>query len=179
MAIDLGPDGLTLGSTTINDWDDVGITEYDQWRITTGIEYTGSGSTDITTNWERNDNNFDYIGTGMSESSGVFTFPSTGKWLMLIHASFYSATDLYYVGIRTYVSGDSGSSYSKRSEVYTQNVTGGATKYTHANIFVGLDVTNSSTFRVKFNIDRYSTVNLDGNTNEQRSGITFIRLGGT
>ena len=24
MAIDLGPDGLTLGSTTINDWDDVG-----------------------------------------------------------------------------------------------------------------------------------------------------------
>ena len=24
MAVDLGPDGLTLGSTTINDWDDVG-----------------------------------------------------------------------------------------------------------------------------------------------------------
>lgn len=23
MAIDLGPDGLTLGSTTVNDWDDV------------------------------------------------------------------------------------------------------------------------------------------------------------
>ena len=51
-----------------------GITEADQWRITD--DFTPSGY--VTANWERNDTNFDKIGTGMTESSGVFTFPSTG-----------------------------------------------------------------------------------------------------
>jgi hypothetical protein len=37
----------------------------------------------ITTNWEKGDNtnDFDYIGSGMTESSGIFTFPSTGIYL--------------------------------------------------------------------------------------------------
>jgi hypothetical protein len=36
---------------------------------------------------ERNDTaGFNYIGTGMTESGGVFTFPSTGTWMIMIQA---------------------------------------------------------------------------------------------
>ena len=51
-----------------------GVTEADQWRVTSDFSPAGF----VTANWERNDTNFDKIGTGMSESSGVFTFASTG-----------------------------------------------------------------------------------------------------
>src|SRR6056300_1436183 len=46
-----------------------GITEADQWRLT--ANKTASGN--VTANLERNDTTgFNYIGTGMTESSGVF-----------------------------------------------------------------------------------------------------------
>ena len=62
-----------------------GITEADQWRLTANSN-TGSNS-DITSNWERNDGTgATYIGTGLTESSGIFSFPSTGKYL--INAQF-------------------------------------------------------------------------------------------
>jgi len=58
-----------------------GITEYDTWRLSSGF----AGDADpIASNWERNDSSGSAcpLGTGMSESSGIFTFPSTGKWLI-------------------------------------------------------------------------------------------------
>ena len=54
-----------------------GITEADEWRITS--DYTGT-SAFLTANWSRVSGNFDKIGTGMSQSSGLFAFPSTGIW---------------------------------------------------------------------------------------------------
>jgi hypothetical protein len=41
----------------------------------------------IASNLERNDTSFSYIGTGMSQSSGVFTFPSTGIYLVKYNIS--------------------------------------------------------------------------------------------
>ena len=58
-----------------------GITEADQWRLT--ADFTGNADP-ITSNLERNDTTGSgYFGTGMTESSGIFTFPSTGYWLIL------------------------------------------------------------------------------------------------
>ena len=79
-------DALTVGSTSISA---NGITEADQWRITTDLS---GDQTPISTNWERVDSyGLGYFGTGMTESSGTFTFPSTGIWLVrflsLIHIS--------------------------------------------------------------------------------------------
>ena len=56
----------------------LGITGYDEWIVTTN--FTGDADP-ITSNWSRNPaNTFEKIGTGMSQSSGIFTFPETGKW---------------------------------------------------------------------------------------------------
>ena len=48
----------------------------------------------ITANLERVDNaTFGKIGTGMTESSGVFTFPSTGIYLVTSNMQFLMMTD--------------------------------------------------------------------------------------
>ena len=56
-----------------------GITEADNWRIT--ADWTGAQDP-LSSNWERSDNApaLTKLGTGLTESSGVFTFPSTGIW---------------------------------------------------------------------------------------------------
>ena len=49
----------------------------DQWRITSAKSNSGQSVFDA--NWERNDTSSSLYGSnGMSESSGIFTFPSTG-----------------------------------------------------------------------------------------------------
>ena len=63
-----------------------GILMCDQWYLTADQSSNG----DVTSNLSR-DNftaNASPLGTGMTESSGVFTFPSTGKWVVLVQATF-------------------------------------------------------------------------------------------
>ena len=70
-----------------------GITHADMWRVT--ADFSRQTVSDINANWARYTNQsgslFGYIGSGMTESSGVFTFPATGIWkvsafmLSLIH----------------------------------------------------------------------------------------------
>jgi hypothetical protein len=71
-----------------------GITEVDIWAVT--ANYTGD-AVPISSNWARyTDDGAGYTGTGMSESSGIFTFPSTGIWKIEFHHSHY-AEDAYDV----------------------------------------------------------------------------------
>ena len=55
-----------------------GITQTDQWYV--NADFTGS--VDPITTVSRFTNGGSYIGSGMSVSSGVFTFPTTGYWLV-------------------------------------------------------------------------------------------------
>ena len=57
--------------------------------FTSNLAGSASGAY-ITANWERNDNaGFENIGTGMSESSGVFSFPETGKYMIIAKCDIY------------------------------------------------------------------------------------------
>ena len=94
-----------------------GITEADQWRITTA--YTNSGTNFITANWERVDNSiFGQLGTGMTESSGVFTFPSTGIYFVNFFTTHrqVNGTSMYN-GIQFHTTTDN-SSYSSIAAAY-------------------------------------------------------------
>jgi len=159
------------GSSLIN-----GITQADQWRITTDL--VSSSAVDITANWERNDTDFALIGTGMTESSGIFTFPSTGIYLVTINATGASnaASDYVQVSIATTIDN---STYNYRARNYQH--TAGANDFMgwYANLI--FDVTNTSNCKVKFALAQISggTINLQGNTVENRTYATFVRLGDT
>jgi len=59
-----------------------GITMVDQWRLTT--DFTGIANP-ITSNLEQNDSSGNGVplGSSMTQSSGVFTFPSTGIYMII------------------------------------------------------------------------------------------------
>ena len=155
-----------------------GITEADQWRVTTNVNANTSG--DIDANWERNDSTgATYIGTGLTESSGIFTFPSTGKYLI----NFQMALDVHggdvnaevllkvttnnssYATAAFGLTGQSGSTDGVRQTV------------TNSHIF---DVTNTTNCKFKFSTDGFSTsTRVVGDSGTQISGFHIIRLGDT
>ena len=135
-----------------------GITEADQWRLTANKTSTG----DITANLERVDTaGFGYLGTGMTESSGIFSFPSTG--IYKITANIDGAYDRVIIKTTT-----DNSTYVDASHI---------AQYYGSAEFI-FDVTSTSTHKVKFNYDTYST-GLVGDTAVNRTHFTFIRLGDT
>ena len=65
-----------------------GLSVADQWRVSSDATMAG-GSTDITSNIEQIDSSGqNTVGSDMSVSSGVFTFPETGIYLVRGVANF-------------------------------------------------------------------------------------------
>ena len=146
-----------------------GITMVDQWSISN--DNNKNNGEVIDSNWERADYFFAQIGTGMSESSGIFTFPQTGIYLIMAQVQMNGGAG--YAGAQMQVSSDSGGSYSNLCNGY-QNPDG----YSHLFIHAILDVTNASTFRIYLMAKNNSSTQYSGDT-QFRTGFTFIRLGDT
>ena len=156
-----------------------GLSEADQWRlnIDQGVQ---AGTYTIVNNWERVDSNsFEKIGTGMTQSSGVFTFPSTGYWLIDHHLrgnQVTGATRSVFFSIQ--VSTDSGSSYSSATSgaICIPDAASG-TDYMSGDTKHILKVTNASTFRVKFTgfSDAYFVI--DGHTTQTETSTIYLKLG--
>jgi hypothetical protein len=151
-----------------------GITEADQWRLTADKTNVSSAET-IDSNWERNDTVFDKIGTGMSESSGIFSFPSTGIWYVSFNAMATSAAS-DYISAKVKVTTNN-SSYTVRAESY-QN-TAAAQDWVGISTNVMVDVSDTSNVKVLFEVDSDSAINYKGSTNANYTWSNFIRLGDT
>jgi len=155
-----------------------GITEADQWRWTAG--FTGN-AIPITANWERNDTSFDKIGTGMSESSGIFTFPQTGIYLVDTFTHMYLNSNSRYNELAIQLSTDGGSNYSVIADGYT-SISRVDNQTTYASVFTKaiIDVTNASNFKVSFKVTHHTTATtVAGNSSVNNNASTFIRLGDT
>ena len=154
----------------------LGITEADQWRISAGL--TRNNGQVVGANWERNDNNFQLIGTGMTQSSGEFTFPSTGIYLIIGQAAILASSGASnYLGFAIELSTDSGSTYTQIADGYGDGF--GLNAYSHVTISPIVDVTNASTFRVRMKTVLANSALYDGNSNQHRTGFTFLKLGET
>ena len=157
------------------------ITEADQWRIHTSLTGITSG-TDLTSNFDRNDANFSKIGTGMSESSGIFTFPSTGIWMVKLQLYITSnVADNNWAGGNILISANSGSNWWTKAEGWTNldGADGSTNNYGQTNTELIFDVTDASTHRVKFSVASDTTAVFHGGTDSNISFMTFLRLGDT
>ena len=77
----------TLDSTKLSPSISAGIEMLDVWTISTTADASSSGG-DLTANWVRANSYQATIGSAMTQSSGVFTFPSTGIYEFLCNAQF-------------------------------------------------------------------------------------------
>ena len=152
------------------------ITCADQWRITANS--TGS-SGDLTSNFERNDSDsFEGIGSAMTESSGIFSFPSTGIWMIIATYTIDSNSGAtLYAGIRIYTTTDN-SSYNMRTNSYVNHP--GSSYYGTSSSTLIFNVTNTTTHKIKFHRDTSnSSAELRGHTDYNYNSFTFLRLGDT
>ena len=148
-----------------------GITEADQFRLTADLS---AQATPISSNLERvDDATFSKIGTGMSLSSGVYTFPTTGLYLVTM-TGYFQVTNDNYIQLKAYVSSDSGSNYDE-----VMQTAGGGDNFNSgtatSSIFV--NVTNASNFRFKVDAKSVTGGSFGGNTDTNQTCFTFIRLG--
>ena len=157
-----------------------GITMADQWRLNTGGTLTSDGTTQFTANWERGDTNSQgYIGSAMTESSGIFTFPSTGIYWIHSQMSFKrNSGDNRFALLQLNVTTDNGT-YTNASSGFAIFPSAYNTTNAIANFI--FDVTNTSTHKVKFSAytNRSSVLFLANSTAYEGNSFIFLKLGDT
>ena len=144
--------------------------EIDIWRL--NANWT-TASADITSGWERSDDaTSGYAGTGMTESSGYFTFPSSGLWKLTGCFFISIASGDTSAGVLVSVSTDSGSTWQATSGGFeSQSINTSLAFQTLIN------VTNASTFRVKFTSNSLASgTYIVGNTNRDYTTLIFERI---
>ena len=181
---DLSATGTASSSTYLrgdNAWAAVaagGVTHIDTWVLTTS--FTGDANI-ITSNLARSTTELmSQLGTGVTESSGVFTLPATGHWLIIFrcHMKLDGLDKHYEGGIR--ISTDSGSTFTLEAEnkaFMADNgvVTHGSTLTTYI-----MDCTDTSTQKVGFDVrTNNGSTQTGGHTGYDATYMRFIRLADT
>jgi len=155
-----------------------GIKMYDNWRLVASLE---SLSTPTPANLERNDTaDAGLIGSAMTVSSGIWTFPQTGIYLIGFHPQFYLNNSAQYIGfaIKKVISGSA--SFLSKGYGFV-NRTNTSSTYNSVHIFATFDVTDTSTHKIRFDYDEShsATAYVWGSTSYNGTHFTFMRIGDT
>ena len=151
-----------------------GLTMVDQWRHNS----SNGESNGVLTGWERNDSStLIDIGSGMTESSGIFTFPATGLYRIDWQGPCKRTDNItiYYIHSMIEGSTDSGSNYSVLAR--SSHHIGGANN-SHGMAFCTaiFNVTNATTHRLRVNKDAQHPCEYQADSTEHRTGLTFMKL---
>ena len=156
-----------------------GITMADQWRLTAN---TTAPSGDLTTNLERVDTSGQgTLGTGMTESSGIFSFPSTGIYLVQYAFSLSNPgagdQDRAQLLLKATINNSDYTTITNPDSA-VDGTSNGGTNVAYSSSLI--DVTDTSNVKVKFTATSFKAgTSLSGSTSENATHFTFIRLGDT
>jgi len=155
-----------------------GIKVVDTWRLTSSFSGEANPITSnlarVTSEWA-----VGAIGSAMTESSGIFTFPMTGIYLVEFHSN-HSLNGYLQHGatyINSVISGTS--SLIARNYLFIYKYNG--TTYTNSYLSCMFDCTDTSTHKVSFSIADLSNTSLNTNSSGVMDYTTmrFYRLGDT
>lgn len=153
--------------------------EFDMWRNTANVTSIATSGTVISGNWERVDEpsspSSAALGTGMSvDASGIWTFPSTGIWLITYHTRFYAdGTAQIWAGGVISVTQDN-SSYNQATEPYTNIYATngfGTTVCEHL-----MNVTDTANDKIKLSAKSASNATVSGLSTENQTYARFWRI---
>ena len=174
---------LTATTAGVASWTTIasGLSGAHIWRITSGAAITANTDTTLTANWEQDDSvSAGILGSAMTQSSGVFTFPTTGIWLITSHmdASTNNAANRY-MAMRTYTTINNSSysmrAYGNQGSVYFAGDTG----FGHSTTDFIFDVTDTANCKCYFTIFSPLAVTANGESDKNRTHVKFLRLGDT
>ena len=169
--------GVTIDGALIKDGAVAGIfAEADQWHITANVSSDGT----LTANWARPSGTLlTYKGTGMTQSSGIFSFPSTGYWLIMVQA--YLSSPGGGVGSAQLETVSTNDNFSSEDEIGVNRIYQSSNNnYTTTFSQSIIDVTNVSNDKIKFVFAQSGDGAIEGSTDPlQTSRFGFYKLGET
>ena len=152
-----------------------GITMADNWRLTT--DFTGNAEPISSNLAQVNSGGQGTLGSAMTVSSGVFTFPSTGIYLVGFDVLFFNSVgNDSRIDFEIQVTTDGGSNWNTRTKGFEENASGGGN--TSGQCQALIDVNDTSQIKVRFVILNNQNLVRGSSANNQTS-MMFIRLGDT
>ena len=159
-----------------------GITMADQWRITSSISL-GSAVSLLSSNWGRvaSPSGYGKIGSAMSESSGTFTFPSTGVYLIEFTILLSATSAQRYLGHRVQTTANNLNYSTVAEQLGHMGISNSFGAYHTSSSSYIFDVTDTTQCKIRFAGVAFtpSGTSAIGNTNQNSTFATFIRLGDT
>lgn len=156
----------------------LGISNAQMWRINTGTSLSADTETTVTSGWEEVDSDgYGRIGSVMSVSSGIWTFPQTGIYLINWNVQFKDPSQGATRATSIIATTTDNSTYATATDnsgnIYHSN---GRSSVLASHIF---DVTSTSTHKCKLNALCEFACTLHSATSQSRTWVQFIRLGDT
>jgi len=142
----------------------------DQWRLTTNF----STNSAVITGWERvDDASFSKVGSGMTQSSGVWSFPVTGLWSV----RFYVALSIGAADTSCNIDGYTRASSSDTYDQILRIAEGSSAAENPSTGGEAIINVTSTDYQLKFETQSLGGSSaLVGDTNFNRSYITFQRI---
>ncbi len=151
-----------------------GITEYDVWQLTSNLT---ASANPITTFVRPTGTLQTKLGTGMSVSSGIWTFPSTGIWEVKAQCLYSQSADNQLAEVIIYASDDN---FSTEDEIGYNSYRGKNPDVGSGSIRVLLDIQDTANDKVKFTYtDVNGSGNLLGESTKNRTSFQFIKISDT
>ena len=143
---------------------------------------TSDGSSTTITDWTKFSNEcLGELGTFAAPSSGVFTFPRTGYYLIIAHITHWSTHANGQSNIEFDIRGtDDDDTYNRISYTRANDISNGSYYMGAGMCACVVDITSTSTHKVRM---KYSSgtsgTYLGGGVGQNGTSITFIHLGDT
>ena len=176
------PQNLTVSGTLSGDGSNLtglssGLSGADSFRLS--ANFSGGNNTVISSNWERVDTGtFGKIGTGLTESSGVFTFPDTGYWFIHFFSTAQNTNSDRKNGLGLSTTSDNGSNWATVSK-YQGHTYLASEPHAGSQSHI-VDITNTSTHKIRLLVNTSDTSTLYyGDNSVSYTGFTVIKLGDT
>ena len=121
------------------------------------------------------------VGSAMSESSGVFTFPSTGKWLIQVQLTLYGAYAFGWGYIQTAFKSSGSGSYDGVAEAFGNVAANSGFGGGFSQVLVDVTESGGSGAAAYFDQTTVSTAQryIGGSSTKNKTSVSFIRIGDT
>ena len=167
--------------TTLKTYIGGGISNADYW--TKGADQAINAQTDttITGSWGQQTGRGgggDEIGSGLTESSGVFTFSETGIWYVSGWFRCVKNGDTRYINVGLQVTTD-GSAYNVLGFGSGKLKSHGNDAVTQVDASAVIDCTDTTSIKFKFVVTADESISIGGDSNYSQSGVIAIKLGDT
>jgi hypothetical protein len=177
---DIADDAVTVAKTSGVGF---GVQNVDQFRLTSNFTNSAQPIASNLSRVSEVGTAGGEVGSQMAVSSGIFTFPQTGIYLVKYNITAIIGSNGEDGKVQPFIEiTTDNSSYSTiaDSQFNLADDSNGSVNRGSTELNILFDVTNTTTHKVRFSvITANSSTQINGNTNENRTYMTFIRLGDT